>query len=176
MQVATLHWGSGVTRTTTIPPHELGVGDETAWLETTAELVRIGRFDGIDRHALAEYLADMARRDRREVWSRLVVLLTHVLKWDHQPGRRSNSWRATIMEQGQELAELVGRGVLLAHARSSLEDAYAKAVIRAAGETGLRTGSFPITCPYGLNELLEIDVALLEADPPGESEGQGQIE
>ncbi|MGH8479427.1 MAG: DUF29 family protein [Gammaproteobacteria bacterium] len=40
--------------------------DETAWLETMAELIRLGRLDEIDYPNLAEYLADMARRDRRE--------------------------------------------------------------------------------------------------------------
>jgi hypothetical protein len=71
--------------------------DETAWLEATAELVRNGRFADVDRNALAEYLVDMARGDRREVFSRLVVLLAHLLKWEHQPDRRSGSWRGTIL-------------------------------------------------------------------------------
>src|SRR5437762_265465 len=61
--------------------------DETAWLEAMADLIRTGRLDEVDYPNLAEYLADMARRDRREVDSRLVVLLAHVLKWVHQPDR-----------------------------------------------------------------------------------------
>ena len=71
------------------PPLSLYEADETAWLEQTAELVRAGRFDQVDAVNLAEYLTDMARRDRREVFSRLVVLLSHLLKWDHQQDRRS---------------------------------------------------------------------------------------
>src|SRR4051794_15904973 len=76
--------------------------DETAWLEYTADMVRAGRFADIDPGTLAEYLTDMARRDRREVFSRLVVLLAHLLKWDHQPDQRSGSWRGTIREQRRE--------------------------------------------------------------------------
>ena len=49
--------------------------DETARLDQTAVSIRIGRFDEIDPATLAEYLTDMAKRDRREVYSRLVVLL-----------------------------------------------------------------------------------------------------
>src|SRR5205814_7814333 len=83
--------------------------DETAWLEAMADLIQQGRWDDLDQAHLAEYLNDMARRDRREVESRLTTLLAHVLKWVHQPEQRSRSWRATIVEQRQELAGLVGR-------------------------------------------------------------------
>src|SRR5437667_12763961 len=62
--------------------------DETAWLEVMSALAASGRFAEMDYRHLSEYLADMARRDRREVFSRLVVLLSHLLKWDHQPERR----------------------------------------------------------------------------------------
>ena len=65
--------------------------DETAWLEATADLVRRGLYDQLDTENLSEYLSDMAKRDRREVESRLIVLLAHVLKWVHQPDRRSGS-------------------------------------------------------------------------------------
>ena len=41
--------------------------DETAWLEATSDLIRRGRFDQIDTNSLSEYIADMARHDRREV-------------------------------------------------------------------------------------------------------------
>ena len=54
--------------------------DETAWLEAMSELIRLGRLDEVDYPNLAEYLAEMARRDRREVESRLTVLIAHALK------------------------------------------------------------------------------------------------
>ena len=73
--------------------------DETAWLEQTADFVAKGRWDAVDREHLSEYLTDIAKRDKREVLSRLVILITHWLKWDHQPGKRSKSWQRTIMAQ-----------------------------------------------------------------------------
>src|SRR5262245_13283727 len=124
--------------------------DETAWLEAMAELIRQGRLDEVDYPNLAEYLADMARRDRREVESRLTTLLTHALKWTHQPDRRSGSWRGTIIEQRQELEGLVSRGVLRNHAETVLADAYRKAVERAVAETGVPAETFPAACPYSL--------------------------
>jgi hypothetical protein len=129
--------------------------DETAWLEAMAELIQQGRLGEIDYPHLEEYLTDMARRDRREVESRLATLLTpHLLKWVHQPGHQSKSWRGTIVEQRHELSRLVARGVLRNHAEAFLAEAYAEAVERAAAETGLPTQSFPAECRYTLDQLL----------------------
>src|SRR5436309_481294 len=87
----------------TEPLAELYDSDETAWLETMAELVAQHRFSDLDHIHLAEYLSDMAKRDRREVFSRLVILLTHLLKWEHQAQMRTGSWKGTIRAQRREL-------------------------------------------------------------------------
>lgn len=141
-----------------LPPGVLYESDETAWLETMAELIRLGRLEEVDFPNLAEYLADMARRDRREVESRLTTLIAHALKWAHQPDQRSGSWKSTIIEQRQELEGLVSRGVLRNHADAVLTDVYHKALERAAAETGLPTVTFPAACPYTLDQLLSGDV------------------
>src|SRR5271165_6909529 len=111
--------------------------DETAWLEATAELIRNGRLAEVELNTLAEYLTDMAKRDRREVFSRLVVLLSNLLKWEYQPDRRSGSWRGTILEQQRELRQLLESGTLRNHALAVFADAYADARKQAAAETGL---------------------------------------
>jgi len=128
--------------------------DETAWLDATADLIRAGRVEQIDAGTLAEYLTDMARRDRREATSRLAVLLAHLLKWRFQPDRRSGSWRETVEVQRQELAELFESQVLRTHASGMLGKAHANAVRRAAAETGLADSTFPTTCPYSLDAIL----------------------
>ena len=138
----------------TIPLAELYIEDETAWLERMSELVRYRCLTEIDFDNLTEYLSDMARRDRREVKSRLTVLLTHWLKWEHQPEKRSGSWKATIAHQRQELADDAGSGVLRNHADEVLADAYGNAVERAALETGLPATAFPAECPYSIDQLL----------------------
>jgi hypothetical protein len=133
---------------------QLYESDETAWLDAMADLLRQGRWADLDYPHLEEYLTDMARRDRREVESRLATLLAHALKWVHQPEHRSRSWRSTIVEQRQELSRLVARGVLRNHADAVLADAYAEAIERAAIETGLTAKSFPAECPYTLEQLM----------------------
>src|SRR5262249_17603543 len=128
--------------------------DETAWLEQTANLVAQGRFAEIDTQSLSEYLCDMARRDKREVFSRLVILIAHLLKWDQQPEQRSNSWRGTILSQRRDLRLLLESGTLRRYANESLPKAYEQAVEQAATESGLDEGVFPAECPMSLDEIL----------------------
>ena len=129
--------------------------DETAWLETSAELIRSGLWDQIDTEALAEYLSDMARRDKREVVSRLAVLIAHLLKWEYQPEMRSTSRLATAERERQELIELLESGTLRRHAVEALPKAYRYGMRQAAVDTDLSETAFPIDCPWALETLLE---------------------
>jgi hypothetical protein len=112
------------------------------------------RFAEIDHHHLSEYLADMARRDKREVLSRLVVLLAHLLKWEHQPQQRTKSWEATILHQRLELQDLLESGTLRNYAREVLAKAYERAAREAALEMGAEEGAFAAACPWPLEELV----------------------
>ena len=131
--------------------------DETAWLEAMSELVAQRRFAELDHKNLSEYLADMARRDRREVFSRLRVLMTHLLKWQHQPEKRAGSWRGTILEQRSELRQLLQSGTLRNHAQAVLLDAYGEARKQAAAETSFSPETFAAECVWDLDELLRDD-------------------
>jgi uncharacterized protein DUF29 len=128
--------------------------DETAWLETMSALAASGRYADMDYKHLGEYLADMARRDRREVFSRLVVLLSHLLKWEHQPDHRCGSWRGTIRAQRRELRQLLESGTLRHHAEAVLADAYTEARRQAADESELSLDVFPATDSRTLEEWL----------------------
>ena len=143
-----------MNETTTQAPTSLYLEDETAWLELTSRLVAEGRFHEVDGASLSEYLTDMAIRDRREVMSRLVVLLTHLLKWDHQPAKRTPSWESTILTQRNDLHDIFESRTLRNHASDVLDAAYARAVRQAAIQTGSPEKSFPTACPYTLSELL----------------------
>ena len=120
-------------------------------------LVEQERLGELDYEHLGEYQADMALRDRHEVESRLTVLLAHLLKWTHQPEKRTASWRGSIVAQQQELRRRASRGVLRVHAEGVLADVYVDAVARAAAETGLARNLFPEQCPWTVDELLTAD-------------------
>lgn len=140
--------------TTTMPLSELYERDETAWLDRTAELVVQQRWDEVDREHLGEYLTDMATRDRREVVSRLAILLSHWLKWDHQPQKRTRSWQRTLLDQQLELAQIFESATLRKHGGEIFDKAYARAMKKASVETGLPMAAFPASPPWSLDETL----------------------
>ena len=139
---------------TTVALPSLYQEDETAWLEMMAQLVSEHRLQELDYEHLGEYLSDMARRDRREVYSRLASLLTHLFKWEYQPERRSGSWRGTILEQGSELRLLLESGTLRDHAIASPAGAYQDARERASAEAGLPIETFPEGWSRPVDELI----------------------
>lgn len=148
-----------MVRKSTEPLADLYLADETAWLDAMAELIRAGRTDDLDLPHLAEYLEDMANRDRKEVGSRLRVLMMHVLKWIYQKDKRTPSWTATVAEQQAELEDdMEKKGVLRNHAEESLVAIYRKAVKYAARETNLPAETFPAECPWTLDQLLSPDL------------------
>ncbi len=129
--------------------------DETAWLEAMSALAAEGRYAEMDYPNLSEYLADMAKRDRREVFSRRVIAAHpsrsgRPIQTEHQGG----SWRATIREQRRELRQLLESGILRNHAEAVLADAYAEARRQAADETELDLDVFPAENAWDLPEAL----------------------
>ena len=73
--------------------------DFHAWTREQAALLKSGRLAEIDMNHLIEEIESMGKNERRELKSRLVILIMHLLKWQIQPERQSNSWRATIETQ-----------------------------------------------------------------------------
>jgi hypothetical protein len=128
--------------------------DETGWLEQMSKLINERRYEELDYQHLGEYLLDKAKRDRREVLHRLTTLLTHLLKWEHQPRKRSRSWEITIRRERRELQDLLDSRTLEDYALEILPKAYTRAAKDAATETGLVQERFPQECPYTLADLL----------------------
>ena len=76
------------------------------WKVRNAELLRAGRFEEIDVEHIAGEIEDMGKGEQRELESRLVVLLAHLLKWRAQPERRRSSWRPTTNTQRREIRRM----------------------------------------------------------------------
>ena len=126
--------------------------DFYAWTQEQAQLLRTGKFNQIDFDHIAEEIEDMGRSEKRELESRLEVLLMHLLKWQFQPNLRSRSWQLTIKEQRLRLEKLLAENPSLkSFLADSLEKIYQLAMISAERETGL--SSFPEGCPYSLTEI-----------------------
>ena len=73
--------------------------DVVTWAEQQASLLRAGRWSELDIDNIAEEIEDVGKSEKRELQSRLALLIAHLLKWAYQPGRRGHSWVYTIREQ-----------------------------------------------------------------------------
>src|SRR5262245_23560214 len=81
--------------------------DFYAWTKQVASQLRRRRIDEVDVDHAAEEIEDMGKRDARELDSRMLILLVHLLKWQLQAEERSRSWRATIRTQRRDLGALL---------------------------------------------------------------------
>ena len=132
--------------------------DFFAWTQEQARLLRDGEFSQLDVENVAEELESMGRSDKRELRSRLIQLLMHLLKWQYQPGFRSHSWTSTIAEQRDQVKESLDESPSLRPTvMVDLSRAYKVARIKAAGETGFSEKTFPELCPYTPEQILSED-------------------
>jgi hypothetical protein len=130
--------------------------DFCLWIERQAELLRERRFDELDLANLVEEIEAVARRDKKAIKNKLVVLLTHLLKHEFQPGQRSSSWRGSIVEHRQRLRDDFEESPSLRpHAAEVFARGYADARERASAETELPVRSFPKSSPYTLEQTLD---------------------
>src|SRR5271165_2738662 len=102
--------------------------DFYAWTAEQAGLLRAGDVSGADIAHIAEELESMGRSEKRELVSRLTVLLQHLLKWQFQPGRHSTSWRLSIENTRLQLEDHLNDNPSL---KSQLVEAMRSAYSRA---------------------------------------------
>ena len=81
--------------------------DFYAWLMKNASLLRQHKFSEVDIEHIAEELESMGKSEKRELTSRLTVLLAYLLKWKFQPALRSGSWKNTMLTQRIDILELL---------------------------------------------------------------------
>ena len=127
--------------------------DINAWAMEQARLLRAGRFELLDIEHIAGEIEDVGKSEQRELASRMVVLLAHLLKWAFQPERRGASWQKTITAQRKDIRYALDESPSLV---PKLEEArwldmvWARAIAQAVNETGL--DCFPETCPWTIQD------------------------
>lgn len=127
--------------------------DFYAWTQEQAQLLKTGQIHQIDWQNIAEEIEDMGRSEKRQLESRLEILMMHLLKWQFQPNLRSRSWQLTIKEQRLRLEKILQKNPSLQpHLTEAIEDVYPLVTISAERETGLSL--FPESCSYTLAQIL----------------------
>jgi len=130
--------------------------DFYAWTQQQADALRRRARNEIDWDEVAEEIEALGRSEKREIGSRLAVLLQHLLKWRYQSEQRSGSWRASILEARDGIADLLEDNPSLhEHPGQQLAKAYKTARRRALDETGLL--NLPEACPWTIEQVLDLN-------------------
>ncbi|MGB3308999.1 MAG: DUF29 domain-containing protein [Nodosilinea sp.] len=128
------------------------------WIQQTTGALKAKAFDQVDWDNVIEEIESMGRSERRELKSRLIVLLEHLLKLHHWSAERANNergWRNTIIEQRRQIQLVLDDSPSL---RAMLTDIYPDAYRQAREDVLLKSrlpeSAVPHAPPYEVAEAL----------------------
>lgn len=153
----------GVAKAVTRPdsPTTAYADDFYTWTQEQGARLRAGDLDGLDLENLAEEIESLGKSQFASLVSALRIVLLHMLKFDHQPERRTRSWALSIAtHRDQAVEELEESPGLKSRLDEAMTKAYRRARLEASGETGLPLKQFPETCPYSLDEIMNRPFAI----------------
>jgi hypothetical protein len=132
--------------------------DFYAWTQQQAQALAAKDWSALDLDHLVEEIESLGREQEHAIDSHLTNLLLHLLKWRDQPARRGRSWRRSALNARVAIGKRLRRNPSL---RSRLPiilvDAYADARKLAVVDTSLPLATFPETCPWALEDVLDED-------------------
>jgi hypothetical protein len=132
--------------------------DFYAWTQAQAAHLRAKEWPALDVDNLAEEIESLGASDRRALRSHLLRLTQHLLKWHYQPQRRGESWRQSIDNARLEIELIVADSrTLRDFLPEALTWAYPRSRKEATKDTGLPPATFPETCPWALEQVLDED-------------------
>jgi hypothetical protein len=132
--------------------------DFSTWAQQTAKLLREERWQEVDLVHLVEEVEDLGKTEKRGIASQLTRLLLHLLKWQYQPERRSDSWLDSITDARLQIELAIQDSPSLkTYPLMQLEKSYQKARVSAAKQTRLPLSVFPEVCPFSLDDCLSED-------------------
>ncbi len=131
--------------------------DLASWVAEQASHLRNKEFDKIDLENFIDEFEGIVKRDKRSMKSYFEILLTHMLKWQYQPSKRSSSWYASIRNSRDEINGIIEDSPSLKNNMElAYETAWKKGRKHALEETGLKNSELPKICPWDLKDALQM--------------------
>ncbi|MEQ8756151.1 MAG: DUF29 domain-containing protein [Coleofasciculus sp. G1-WW12-02] len=150
---------------------ELYETDFYAWTQEQVTLLKDQHWDQLDRLNLIEEIETLGRQERKELRNRLGLLFGHLLKWQFQREKRSNSWLGTIREQRIQIKLLLQDSPSLnPYLEEVFLTAYELGLALAIRETQLGEQVFPEACPYTPEQIMNPEFL----PEPNQVDGQGE--
>lgn len=130
--------------------------DLHGWALEQARALRARSANEVDWENVAEEIESLGKQQFGELTNRLVVLLSHLLKWAHQPERRGRSWSNTMREQRRQIQKhLLENPSLKPRTGEAMADAYETAVSEVSGLLDRDIESLPAQCPFTWEQVME---------------------
>ena len=130
--------------------------DYYLWLQQTAKSLASRNVDALDWDNLLEEIESLGRREKKAIKSNLRIVILHLLKWNYQVEKRSQSWIYSIAEHRQRLYDdFETSPILKRYCQEIFLQVYHEGRKLASKETGLSLSHFPETCPFLLENVLD---------------------
>ena len=104
---------------------------------------------------LIEEVESVGRSDFKAFVGAIKIVIAHMLKWDHQPAKRGDSWTDSIEEhRARATLDLEDSPSYTSRLNEAIERAHRLARFKASRETGLPLSTFSESCPYSWDEIM----------------------
>ncbi len=131
------------------------------WIQTTVQALKHRKLEQVDWENLIEEIDSMGRSEKKELKSRLLVILEHLLKlmfWESEKAQNSRGWRNTVIEQRSQLELLLDDSPSL---RPIVQEIFAEFYARARSQV-LQKSDLPSSCiptlpPFSAEDALNTD-------------------
>ena len=128
------------------------------WTKTQADLLNKKQLSDLDLRNLIDEIESLGRSEKRLLRSHITNLLSHLLKSDHQPSKKTKSWDNTINESLAQIQFIIDDSPSFKRLVPKLtEEAYSLARFQASRETGIDLNKFPEECPESYKEYLKFN-------------------
>jgi hypothetical protein len=150
---------SSMVRSPKMSRHDLYETDFVEWTRENAARLRSGALEEADIAHIAEEIEDLGNNWERALESHLTQLLIDLLKIQHQSSHpNQRGWQVSILNQRIEVARLLKKAPSLQpKLLAALPEVYADARNLALAETGLPANTFPLECPWNVEQILDRD-------------------
>jgi hypothetical protein len=130
--------------------------DLVLWAKDTAQLLREKHWEAIDLEHLIEEVEDLGKSERSAIASQMERIMVHLLKWQYQPQRRSDSWLDSINDgRSQIRRKIEDSPSLQGYPEQILDKEYTRSRREAARQTGLEVNIFPELCPFSVDQVIK---------------------
>lgn len=127
--------------------------DILQWVEQQVSLIKKQRYSEVDWVNVLEEIEDLSKRERDRFLSSIRLIIQHLLKWEYQPEKRSESWKITIKRERNHLKRYIRDTPSLKRYWADLSNVYQDARADTANETGMSDWDFPESCPYSSEQI-----------------------